>query len=152
MKKILLTVLAVIMAGALTACGQSGQVEETKETVQEEGTEQITEEAAIDLESEPEETREVLEAAVKLLDWGTTTGLDTEEIKGATVAWMMDKGNDEQVAFAEKMALVDEAYQKLLGEDAEELLTSAGCEDAAYPWSDSPVESIEAVMEAIGLR
>ena len=140
------------MAGALTACGQSGQVEETKETVQEEGTEQITEEAAIDLESEPEETREVLEAAVKLLDWGTTTGLDTEEIKGATVARMMDKGNDEQVAFAEKMALVDEAYQKLLGEDAEELLTSAGCEDAAYPWSDSPVESIETVMEAIGLR
>lgn len=192
MKKILLTVLAVIMAGALTACGQSGQVEETKETVQEEGTEQITEEAAIDLESEPEETQVVLEteetgndiealeedsgfpildeiaknvqvgtagsfmtavqAAVKLLDWGATTGLDTEEIKGATVAWMMDKGNDEQVAFAEKMALVDEAYQKLLGEDAEELLTSAGCEDAAYPWSDSPVESIEAVMEAIGLR
>lgn len=192
MKKILLTVLAVIMAGALTACGQSGQVEETKETVQEEGTEQITEEAAIDLESEPEETQVALEpeeagndsealeedsgfpildeiaknvqvgtagsfmtavqAAVKLLDWGTTTGLDTEEIKGATVAWMMDKGNDEQVAFAEKMALVDEAYQKLLGEDAEELLTSAGCEDAAYPWSDSPVESIEAVMEAIGLR
>lgn len=152
MKKILLTVLAVIMAGALTACGQSGQVEETKETVQEEGTEQITEEAAIDLESEPEETREVLEAAVKLLDWGTTTGLDTEEIKGATVAWMMDKGNDEQVAFAEKMALVDEAHQKLLGEDAEELLTSAGCEDAAYPWSVGPVESIEAVMEAIGLR
>lgn len=192
MKKILLTVLAVIMAGALTACGQSGQVEETKEMVQEEGTEQITEEAAMDLESEPEETQVVLEteetgndiealeedsgfpildeiaknvqvgtagsfmtavqAAVKLLDWGTTTGLDTEEIKGATVAWMMDKGNDEQVAFAEKMALVDEAYQKLLGEDAEELLTSAGCEDAAYPWSDSPVESIEAVMEAIGLR
>lgn len=192
MKKILLTVLTIIMVGVLTACGQSGQVEEAKEAVQEEATEQITEEAAIDLESEPEETQVVLgteetgnniealeedfgfpildeiaknvqvgtagsfmtavQAAVKLLDWGTTTGLDTEEIKGATVAWMMDKGNDEQVAFAEKMALVDEAYQKLLGEDAEELLTSAGCEDAAYPWSDSPVESIEAVMEAIGLR
>ena len=190
MKEILLTVLTIIMTGALTACGQSGQVEEAKEAVQEKATEQITEEAAIDLESEPEETREVLEAAgngsealeedsgfpildeiaknvqvgtagsfmtavqaaVKLLDWGTATGLDTEEIKSATVAWMMDKGNDEQVAFAEKMALVDEAYQKLLGEDAEELLTSAGCEDAAYPWSDGPVESIETVMEAIGLR
>lgn len=192
MKKILLTVLAVIMMGALTACGQNGQIEETKETVQEEGTEQITEDAAMDLESEPEKAKEVLEeeeagndsealeedsgfpildeiaknvqvgtagsfmtavqAAVKLLDWGTATGLDTEEIKSATVAWMMDKGNDEQVAFAEKMALVDEAYQKLLGEDAEELLTSAGCEDAAYPWSDGLVESIEAVMEAIGLR
>lgn len=197
MKKILFTVLAVIMAGALTACGQSGQVEETKETVQEKQGEQMPEASVPDVESELEEAqeeKEVLEAeetgkasealeegtelqppildeieknvqvgtagsfmtavqaAVKLLDWGTATELDTEEIKGATVAWMMDKGNDEQVAFAEKMTLVDEAYQKLLGEDAEELLTSAGCEDAAYPWSDSPVESIEAVMEAIGLR
>ena len=192
MKKILLTVLTVMMMGALTACGQNGQIEETKETVQEKPVEQMTEDAAMDLESESEKAKEVLEAeeagndsealeedsgfpildeiaknvqvgtagsfmtavqaAVKLLDWGTATGLDTEEIKSATVTWMMDKGNDEQVAFAEKMALVDEAYQKLLGEDAEELLTSAGCEDAAYPWSDGPVESIEAVMEAIGLR
>lgn len=93
-----------------------------------------------------------VQSAVKLLDWGVATGLDPEEIKAATVAWMTDKGNDEQVAFAEKMALVDEAYQKLLGEDAQQLLSSAGCEDAAYPWSNAPVESIEAIMEAVGLR
>lgn len=120
MKKILLTVLAVIMAGALIACGQSGQVEETKETVQEEGTEQITEEAAIDLESEPEETQVVLE---------------TEET-----------GNDIE-------ALEEDSGFPILDEIAKNVqVGTAGCEDAAYPWSDSPVESIEAVMEAIGLR
>ena len=95
-----------------------------------------------------------VQSAVKLLDWGTTTGLDPQEIKEATVAWLADKGNDEQVAFSEKLAAVDEAYQKLIGENAHapELLESAGCGDAAYPWSDAPVESIEAIMEAVGLR
>ena len=95
-----------------------------------------------------------VQSAVKLLDWGTTTGLDPQEIKDATVAWLSDKGNDEQVAFSEKLAAVDEAYQKLIGEkaDAMELLESAGCGDAAYPWSDAPVESIEAIMEMVGLR
>lgn len=93
-----------------------------------------------------------VQVAVDLLDWGTATGLDPEEIRSATLAWLTDMGNDKQVAFAEKLALVDEAYQKLLGSDAKELLSSAGCEDAAYPWSDAPVESIEAIMEAVGLR
>lgn len=93
-----------------------------------------------------------VQSAVKLLDWGTATGLDAEEIKAATVAWMADKGNDEQAAFAEKLTEVDEAYKQLLEDGAEELLISAGCEDAAYPWSDAPVESIEAIMEAVGLR
>ena len=95
-----------------------------------------------------------VQSAVKLLDWGTTTGLDPQEIEEAAVAWLSDKGNDEQVAFSEKLMAVDEAYQKLIGEkaDALELLESAGCADAAYPWSDAPVESIEAIMETVGLR
>lgn len=93
-----------------------------------------------------------VQMAVKLLDWGTNTGLDPEEIRSAAVTWLADKGNDEQVAFSQKLALVDEAYQKLLGDGAEDLLASAGCEDTAYPWSDQPVESIEAIMTATGLR
>ena len=95
-----------------------------------------------------------VQSAVKLLDWGTTTGLDPQEIKDATVALLADKGNDEQVAFSEKLTAVDEAYQKLIGEkaDAMELLESAGCADAAYPWSDAPVESIEASLVTVGLR
>ena len=40
-----------------------------------------------------------VQAAAKLLDWGTNTGLDPAEIREAAVNWLMDKGNDEQVAF-----------------------------------------------------
>lgn len=90
--------------------------------------------------------------AVKLLDWGVGTGLDPEEIRQATVAWLEEKGNDEQTEFREKLELVDQIYQELLGDNAKDLLADAGCEDAAYPWSDAPVESIEAIMEAVGLR
>ena len=93
-----------------------------------------------------------VQAAAKMLDWGTGTGLDPQEIKDATISWMMNKGNDEQVSFAEKLEKVDNAYHKLLGADAQELLESAGCTDTSYPWGDTPVEAIEAVMDAVGLR
>ena len=93
-----------------------------------------------------------VKAAANMLDWGIATGLDSQEIKAATIAWLMDKGNDAQVAFADKLRQVDDAYHKLLGPDAQELLESAGCANAAYPWSDAPVEAIEAVMDAVGLR
>ena len=93
-----------------------------------------------------------VQAAAKLLDWGTNTGLDPAEIREATVNWLMDKGNDEQVAFSDKLALVDDAYQKLLGDGAEDLLSSAGLEAAECDWGNQPVESIEAIMDAVGLR
>ena len=93
-----------------------------------------------------------VQAAAKLLDWGTNTGLDPAEIREATVNWLIDKGNDEQVAFSDKLALVDDAYQKLLSDDAEDLLSSVGLEDVEHNWGNQPVESIEAVMDAVGLR
>ena len=93
-----------------------------------------------------------VQAAVKLLDWGTNTGLDPAEIREATVNWLMDKGNDEQVAFSDKLALVNDAYQKLLSDDAEDLLSSVGLEDVKHNWGCQPVESIEAIMDAVGLR
>ena len=93
-----------------------------------------------------------VQAAAKLLDWGTNTGLDPAEIREATVNWLMDKGNDEQVAFSDKLALVDDAYQKLLSDDAEDLLSSAGLESAECDWGNQPVETIEAIMDAVGLR
>ena len=93
-----------------------------------------------------------VQAAAKLLDWGTNTGLDPAEIREATVNWLMDKGNDEQVTFSDKLALVDDAYQKLLSDDAEDLLSSVGLEDVEHNWENQPVESIEEVMDAVGLR
>lgn len=93
-----------------------------------------------------------VQAAAKLLDWGVDTGLDPEEIRTAAAAWLGNMGNDDQTAFAEKLALVDNAYQSLLKDGAEDLLSSAGCENTGYPWSDQPVESIEVIMDAAGLR
>lgn len=93
-----------------------------------------------------------VQAAAKLLDWGTNTGLDPAEIRVATINWLMDKGNDEQVAFSDKLALVDDAYQKLLDDGAEDLLSSAGLENIERNWGNQPVESIEAIMDAVGLR
>ena len=59
--------------------------------------------------------------------------MTTDEIKKETVSWFSDKGNSEQ------------------GPDAKELLEQAGCDDAAYPWSDAPVETIEAIVEVVQL-
>ena len=47
---------------------------------------------------------------------------------------------------------MDEACQKLLTDEAQELLDSAGCEDVEITWGSNPVEPVEAIMQAAGLR
>lgn len=90
--------------------------------------------------------------AVKFLNWGVGTEMTTDVISMAVIDWMAPKGNDELVAFSEKMSVIDEIYQALLGEDTKDLLSSAGCDSAPYPWSDQPIETIETIMNTIGLR
>ena len=92
-----------------------------------------------------------VKVAAHLLDWGVGTSMTTDEVKKETVSWLSDKGNSEQVEFSNKLASVYDAYQKLLGSDAKNLLEQAGCDDAAYPWSDAPVETIEAIIEVVQL-
>lgn len=92
-----------------------------------------------------------IRVASHLLNWGVGTSMGTEEIKREVVEWMSEKGNDEQVNFSRKLSSVYEAYQQLLGSDAEELLVSAGCDDTGYPWSDSPVETIETIIDVVQL-
>lgn len=96
----------------------------------------------------------VVPIVVDLMDWGTGTDLDPEAIKKAATKWMAEKQYDDNSEFMEKIMMVDGAYRQLIGDtdDGKELLESAGCEDAAYPWCDAPVDSIEAIMEAVGLR
>lgn len=48
-----------------------------------------------------------VQGAVKLLDWGVATGLDTEEVKTATEQWLADKDEDARSEFTEKLANVD---------------------------------------------
>lgn len=92
-----------------------------------------------------------VQAAVKLLDWGENTGLDTDEISDAASTWLAAKNND-LTNCLKKLELVDEAYQKLLTGEARDLLDSAGCEAIELTWSSDPVEPVEAIMQAAGLR
>lgn len=92
-----------------------------------------------------------VQSAVKLLDWGVNTGLDPEEISEAASTWLAAK-NEDLVEVLHKLELVDDVYQRLLTEDAWELLDSAGCEETEITWGNEPIEPIEAIMRSAGLR
>ena len=92
-----------------------------------------------------------VQAAVDLLDWGVNTGLGTDEISDAASTWLAAKNND-LTDCLQKLELVDGAYQKLLTDEARELLDSAGCADTEITWGSEPVEAVEAIMQAAGLR
>ena len=92
-----------------------------------------------------------MQEAAKLLDWGVNTGLGPDEISDAASTWLAAKNND-LTDCLKKLELVDIAYQKLLTDEARELLDSAGCEDVEITWGSDPVEPVEAIMQAAGLR
>ena len=93
-----------------------------------------------------------VQAAVKLLDWGEHTGLDPEEIREAASAWISEQTDSDREEALLKLEMVDDAYQRLLKEDARELLDTAGCADTEIFWGSEPVEPVEAIMQAAGLR
>lgn len=92
-----------------------------------------------------------VQEAVKLLDWGENTGLGADEISDAASTWLAAKNND-LADCLKKLELVDEAYRKLLTDEARELLDSAGCGEVEITWGSDPVEPVEAIMQAAGLR
>lgn len=92
-----------------------------------------------------------VQEAAKLLDWGENTGLGADEVSDAASTWLAARNND-LTDCLKKLELVDEAYRKLLTGEARELLDSAGCEDVEITWGSDPVEPVEAIMQAAGLR
>ena len=94
--------------------------------------------------------RAVQEAA-KLLYWGENTGLSADEISDAASTWLAARNND-LTDCLKKLELVDDAYRKLLTNKARELLDCAGCKDVEITWGSDPVEPVEAIMQAAGLR
>ncbi len=93
-----------------------------------------------------------VQAAVKLLEWGEHTGLDPEEIREAASAWLSEQTDSDREEALLKLEMVDDAYQRLLKEDARELLDTAGCADTEIFWGSEPVEPVEAIMQVAGLR
>ena len=92
-----------------------------------------------------------VQAAAKLIEWGVNTGLSAKEIDDAATTWLSSK-TDNLTEFLQKLELVDDAYQKLLTDQARELLDSAGCESTEITWGSQPVEAVEAIMQAAGRR
>lgn len=82
-----------------------------------------------------------VQAATKLLDWGVNTGLDPDEIGEAASTWLAAKNND-LTDCLKKLELVDDAYWKLMTDEAWELLDSAGCEDMEITWGNELVAPV----------
>ena len=92
-----------------------------------------------------------VQAAAKLLDWGVNTGLGADEVEEAASTWLSQRGDGLDDSL-QKLSRVDDACKKLLTDEARELLDSAGCEAVEITWSSEPVEPVEAIMRAAGLR
>ena len=90
-----------------------------------------------------------IKVASHLLNWGVGTTLTTDEIQQKTKEWLSAKSGSQVTEFTKKFDSVYASYKKLLGPDAKELLDQAGCKDAAYPWSDSPIDTIEAINDCL---
>lgn len=50
------------------------------------------------------------------------------------------------------MRKIKKSLTTLLTGEARELLDSAGCADVEIVWGSTPAESVEAIMQAAGLR
>ena len=92
-----------------------------------------------------------VQQAVKLLDWGTATNMNIDEISARTAAFMQSMDGDAAESYKEQLAPLYSTYRQLLTEGQEDLLESAGCENTAYPWGGAPLAGIEAIFETAGM-
>lgn len=95
--------------------------------------------------------RTAMQTAARLIDWAQNTPLSADEISDITSTWLAAK-NFELMECLKRIALVDAAYQKLLTDEARELLDAAGCADVRITWGSEPLEPAEAIMQAAGRR
>ena len=176
MKKLFAFVLTLITALSLCACG-SGTAEPAEATP----SPAPVESAAPTAEAEPADNaalaaqtaeltallddfgtriqsgsagsslRAVAQAA-RLMDWGMSTGMTDAQISAAAADYLAALGEDAKALYLMQIDSLDYAYKQLLQPGQEELLSEAGCADAAYPWSDSPIPAVESLMTALGAR
>lgn len=102
--------------------------------------------------SETGTNHDAVKCAASLMNWGVGTTLTTNEIKSVVKEYISSLSETEKADFKKKLSRVDELYKQLLKEGQEDLLKEAGCENAAYPWSSEPLETVEAVMDEAGFR
>ena len=93
--------------------------------------------------------------AARLLDWAETAEIHDEQILAALEPWLEDSEDGVPADFREQLGAVDNMFRLLTeepGEEAEAILSDAGCEDCGYPWSEGAIAAVERIMALAGLR
>ena len=93
--------------------------------------------------------------AARLLDWAETAAIGDEQILAALEPWLGAPEDGVPADFREQLAAVDNMFRLLTGEpgeEAEAILSDAGCEDCGYPWSEGAIAAVERIMALAGLR
>lgn len=176
MKKLFAFVLTLITALSLCACGSgtAGPAEATSSPAPVESAAPTAEAEPADnsvLEAQTAELTALLDdfgtriqsgsagsslravaQAARLMDWGMSTGMTDAQISAAAADYLAALDEDAKALYLMQIDSLDYAYKQLLQPGQEELLSEAGCADAAYPWSDSPIPAVESLMTALGAR
>lgn len=176
MKKLFAFVLTLITALSLCACGSNtaGPAEATSSPAPVESAAPTAEAEPADnsvLEAQTAELTALLDdfgtriqsgsagsslravaQAARLMDWGMSTGMTDAQISAAAADYLAALDEDAKALYLMQIDSLDYAYKQLLQPGQEELLSEAGCADAAYPWSDSPIPAVESLMTALGAR
>ncbi len=93
--------------------------------------------------------------AVSLLDWASSSTLSQEEITAIVNEMLNTVSGDESAAaeYNEQLGLVNADCQVLLSDDAQELLSEAGCTDVdTAAWSEQTAGVLGLVMAAAGVE
>lgn len=176
MKKLFAFVLTLITALSLCACGSgtAGPAEATPSPAPVESAAPTAEAEPADnsvLEAQTAELTALLDdfgtriqsgsagsslravaQAARLIDWGMSTGMTDAQISAAAADYLAALDEDAKALYLMQIDSLDYAYKQLLQPGQEELLSEAGCADAAYPWSDRPIPAVESLMTALGAR
>ena len=176
MKKLCAFILTLITALSLCACGSgtAGPAEATPSPAPVESAAPTAEAVPADnsvLEAQTAELTALLDdfgtriqsgsagsslravaQAARMMDWGMSTGMTDAQISAAAADYLAALDEDAKALYLMQIDSLDYAYKQLLQPGQEELLSEAGCADAAYPWSDSPIPAVESLMTALGAR
>ena len=84
---------------------------------------------------------------VDLLDWCKTAGVSDTELRADLTNWVQGK---DTVELARKFELVLDAYDRLMGDTAQDLLDAAGVQTDSYPWPESCRQMMQTILEVTG--
>ncbi len=175
MKKLFYLIVALMLVPALVACGATAAGQPSEPPIEvTQSPAVVTDEPVvtnpptpdtgiveldaildeINNDAQPGSAGSSLKAAViaaDMLNWASSTEMSDDEVRQATIEWLSPKGNDELVEFSMKINDVYTAYQTLISENSEGLLSVAGLSYAVGQWGYEPYSSIETIVEAVGL-